>query len=721
MPNEIAELQLVVKSDQVVKADNRLRDFGKSSSRTEEQLERLDFTLGALNRNLLESSKKTNRLMREQIKATRSAKSATDQAKKQTKSTRTLTLAHVRNAAALGGVTFALFKYSRAIIQADKDNVRIRNSLMFVTGGLSGLNEEMEFLRKNANKYGQDIRTLAVDYAKFAAAAKGSNFATEETRLAFEGVASAAATLSLSAENTSSIMVALEQMLSKGTVQAQELKLQLGNALPGGFKLAADAAGMTTIEFTKFFETGNAISTEFLPKFSRQMLKVFGADIASKTDNLTAATNRLNNAIFELFSDERNILANSFKDIIVDLTETIKDPEFQSAAIAFNKLLGTLVKAGGFTFKALGNLPKNLTLSAVGADVSFKKAGLENRLSGETDPAKIAELRALIQAQDQRLTDAFNQLEPGFRNNVSIQGKTAGGIPAAPKGAQGTSAKEQARQSAVQERARGFFQDPEGRLDQRAAQFEEERAFLLNNQEILFKDEEDFKAKLLRLDEQFFEDEKELQKEARDSQIKGMTGRLGEARDFFSDLTVLAQGENKKLFIANRAFAIADATIKGIQAVQASAALGFPQNIPGVILETGRAAASIAAISSTQFAGNFKDGGFLGGPHASGDVMNFNGNRGEAILNPMQQREFMQIANGGGGGSGTKVSVNITNTVSNADVRATSDDSGNVEIRIIERAVNASVNAVARQMQTGSGAVANALEGPAAKRMGVRR
>ena len=50
--------------------------------------------------------------------------------------------------------------------------------------------------------------------------------------------------------------LALGQMISKGKVQAEELRGQLGKRLPGAFQLAAKAMGMTTAALDKFMADG---------------------------------------------------------------------------------------------------------------------------------------------------------------------------------------------------------------------------------------------------------------------------------------------------------------------------------------------------------------------------------------------------------------------------------------------------------------------------------
>jgi tape measure domain-containing protein len=86
-----------------------------------------------------------------------------------------------------------------------------------------------------------------------------------------EGVASAAAALQLPAEQVQGALTAIEQVMSKGKVQAEELRGQLGKRIPGAFQIAARAMGVTTAELDDMLEAGELLAEDFLPRFARQL------------------------------------------------------------------------------------------------------------------------------------------------------------------------------------------------------------------------------------------------------------------------------------------------------------------------------------------------------------------------------------------------------------------------------------------------------------------
>jgi tape measure domain-containing protein len=102
--------------------------------------------------------------------------------------------------------------------------------------------------------------------------------------------------MGLRADQTSGVLLALQQMISKGTVQAEELRGQLGERLPGAFQIAARAMGVTTAELGKMLEQGQVVAEDFLPKFGKALEENLGGAAEKAADRLDAAVNRFDTA-----------------------------------------------------------------------------------------------------------------------------------------------------------------------------------------------------------------------------------------------------------------------------------------------------------------------------------------------------------------------------------------------------------------------------------------
>ena len=162
-----------------------------------------------------------------------------------------------------------------------------------VSKGFKEYSENMAFLKRISNEYGQDLISLTNGFAKFHAAAKETSLSLDQQRYIYEALTRAAGAYHLSAEQTSNVMLAVEQMLSKGKVTAEELRRQLGNSLPGAFNLMAQAAGVSTAELERMMKAGQVISEDVLPRFA-QVLNATTA--AANFDSLQSSLNRFKNA-----------------------------------------------------------------------------------------------------------------------------------------------------------------------------------------------------------------------------------------------------------------------------------------------------------------------------------------------------------------------------------------------------------------------------------------
>lgn len=177
-------------------------------------------------------------------------------------------------------------------------------SIKQVSGTSENFTKNMEFLMESADRLGLDFVSTAEAFKLWQGAAKFSNLTAAESRDVFESVANAGAKMKLSNDNVRGAFLALSQMMSKGKVQAEELRGQLGERLPGAFSLAAQAMGVTEQELNKMLETGQVMAQDFLPKFAAQLDKTFGNDKTEKIESLQASVNRLSTEFDLLWRSE---------------------------------------------------------------------------------------------------------------------------------------------------------------------------------------------------------------------------------------------------------------------------------------------------------------------------------------------------------------------------------------------------------------------------------
>lgn len=173
----------------------------------------------------------------------------------------------------------------------------MQNALKAVTGTMAEAQQQMGFVTRESDRLGTSIGVTAGAWVAFEAAAKGTNLEGGKARDVFLAVAEAGAKLGRSAEDTDGSLRALAQMISKGKVQAEELRGQLGDRLPGAFNIMARALGVSTAKLDDMLKKGEVISEEALPKFAAELRKTFGTDANTRIESTTANFSRLKNEI----------------------------------------------------------------------------------------------------------------------------------------------------------------------------------------------------------------------------------------------------------------------------------------------------------------------------------------------------------------------------------------------------------------------------------------
>lgn len=176
---------------------------------------------------------------------------------------------------------------------------------------------QMGFVRDEAKRLGLDLQASADAYKSISAAAKGSAISNAMVKEVFIGVSEGAAALQLSSEQTSGALTALSQMISKGKVQAEELRGQLGERIPGAFQIAARAMNMTTSELDKFMSDGKLTAELFIPRFAAQMRKEFGPAAMDAANSFSAARNRFNNSVFDFKVGVGSVLLPALSDLML--------------------------------------------------------------------------------------------------------------------------------------------------------------------------------------------------------------------------------------------------------------------------------------------------------------------------------------------------------------------------------------------------------------------
>lgn len=258
-----------------------------------------------------------------------------------------------------------MFLYGSSLATVDLVRVNIemeslRYSLDAVYQSVQKGSEAFDMLSATGDRLGFVVFDLAKSYKQFAASTAGTALEGEATTAIFNSFTGASRALNLSVADSEGVFRALSQMISKGKVQAEELRGQLAERLPGAFQMSARAMGVTTAELNKMLENGEVLAETLLPKLASEMMKTF-VPTAAQLDGMQANINRMKTGFMNLAVVMGEAGLN---DAIINVTKALTDFANNPSTIAIFKALGEGAKW----------LSENLEL--VGMAISSVIAGL---------------------------------------------------------------------------------------------------------------------------------------------------------------------------------------------------------------------------------------------------------------------------------------------------------------------------------------------------------
>ncbi|EOY7767959.1 tape measure protein [Escherichia coli] len=250
----------------------------------------------------------------------------------------------------------------KAIMNAGLKRDSAQRAAKFVLGDKAS--EAETFIRGLADKTGLNISEGLSSYAKFAAGAQGS-MSQEQTQELFGNATAMSRLMGLSNDELNGILKAFEQMASKGKIQAEELRGQLGDRMAGAFKLFAEALGMTATELDKAMKDGKILSSDTLPKVAKQMGLMIDkaggwAEVAKSTQTaLGKLANNWDDTMVKIFSgsqDELNGFLSSLSSLLSEMG--------MSSSIAGDAIGGLIdmLKAGVDDIRIFNNHPEGWIL-----------------------------------------------------------------------------------------------------------------------------------------------------------------------------------------------------------------------------------------------------------------------------------------------------------------------------------------------------------------------
>lgn len=326
-------------------------------------------------------------------------------------------------------VGLGLVRMGQSVTNAAIQFQKMETTLKFATGSITGAKTEIEFLRKESERLGQDFLTAGRAYSKLAAAASALGLSTSEIRNTFTGVSAAATVMGLSAYEAEGAFNALQQMLAKGKVQAEELRGQLGERIPTAIADGAAAMGLSTQQLSKALEMGEVDAREFVTKLSDYWVEKFGGQIPKATENANIAITDFGNAVQELqIAVARSGFLEGLTVSMQRIAEILTDPGVMQGAQTFGRAIGdafVFIADNAETvlrvFAAIGGALKGASL---GAAVGGPQGALFGALLGGGAGALSPDILGAIFSSAEEATVSVEDLR-GTVGDLEDQLKTA--------------------------------------------------------------------------------------------------------------------------------------------------------------------------------------------------------------------------------------------------------------------------------------------------------
>ena len=244
--------------------------------------------------------------------------------------------------------------------QAIKGMIDTARRIELVQKSIQGLTkdtQDWDYIQDQAFKTGTDIEVVAKGYRNFFSSARMAGFDKSGIQTMYADTLLATRSIGASTQQTEGALLALEQMLSKGTVSMEELRRQLGNAIPGAFEIGAKAMNMTTMEFNKFVKDGQLASAVFVPKFIKALKDEYADGFSEISQTVDFAMVNLRNA-WKILQKEimSGQTGRNFARTINSITKMLRSPALVSTLRTISGLLANIVGLVGVLIEHLDRL-----------------------------------------------------------------------------------------------------------------------------------------------------------------------------------------------------------------------------------------------------------------------------------------------------------------------------------------------------------------------------
>lgn len=258
-----------------------------------------------------------------------------------------------------GAVTTA-----RSAIEIMSTREGVKNQLALSVGNdRAAIDAEYEYVKGQADRMGLEFDRAAKSYAKFSAAARLAGRDQKEIRYIWESFSEVGRVANLTADDLDGVYKALEQMVSKGSIQAEELRGQLGDRLFGAFQVAAESLKDQFPELDKAMKNG-LVTSDQLIKIAERYKEIVAAQLPAALTNAVAEQNRFNTAVAD-FKEEvaKAGFGEAYIEFLRETRELLQSEDGKRFAQSLSGIFTFLLKSLQFVLEHLDEIKLVLAIT----------------------------------------------------------------------------------------------------------------------------------------------------------------------------------------------------------------------------------------------------------------------------------------------------------------------------------------------------------------------
>jgi tape measure domain-containing protein len=318
----------------------------------------------------------------------------------------------VAGAVIFSRITQEAYQLGKSAVDTAVELQALENAFVALSESPEQARKTLADLREEADTLGVSFLTLAENFLRIDVAARAAGFSAGEAKVIFDSIIVASTGMNQSTQTLNRTLAAFEQIMSKGVLSAEEVRRQLGNAIPGAFSLVARAIGVTEAELEKLLRAGAVLSKEAIPAIADELVKTFGKAAVSNAASARAEFARLENTL----RDVRKAIGDG---LLPTLTELSRQIRFSSGDLE-DLRKGTAASATYFSDLALtlrGLISADPKKFFGGLSIVMARMGVEV-LNTSLNFAKLRVEQVASEKFNNQTAESFNNIKNNVDNSV---------------------------------------------------------------------------------------------------------------------------------------------------------------------------------------------------------------------------------------------------------------------------------------------------------------